>query len=57
MKLFTFVVEHKGASSVSQISAKEAESALREWCQVLGKKLGTITIGEGCGRASGKPSK
>jgi hypothetical protein len=42
MKLFTFIVEHEGASSISQISSKDVGEGFSAWRQALGKKLGTI---------------
>ncbi len=41
-RLFTFVVEHEGASSISQLKADDIQAAFGNWRRSLGARLGTI---------------
>jgi hypothetical protein len=41
-KLFTFIVEHDGASSVSQIEASDVKWAFNSWRRDLSRHLGEI---------------
>jgi hypothetical protein len=41
-RLFTFVMEHKGASSVSQVLSTDARRAVREWVRGAKRHVGDL---------------